>query len=95
VIQSDGFELFLCSLIIDSFLRKIDVGIMPKRRPKRRHATSLNSKELLSHELVAKRKKTAEARTETADSNASSSAVATEPLKVCKLNKVTINNLSP
>ena len=83
-------------MVFDSFLRKIDVGIMPKRRPKRRHATSLNSKELLSHELVAaKRKKTAEARTETADSNTSSSAVATEPLKVCKLNKVTINNLSP
>ena len=83
-------------MVFDSFLRKINVGIMPKRRPKRRHATSLNAKELLSHELVAaKRKKTAEARTETADSNASSSAVATEPLKVCKLNKVTINNLSP
>ena len=83
-------------MVFDSFLRKIDVGIMPKSRPKRRHATSLNAKELLSHELVAaKRKKTAEARTETADSNTSSSAVATEPLKVCKLNKVTINNLSP
>ena len=63
---------------------------MPKRRPKH-HATSLNAKELLSHELVAKRKKTAETRTQTADSIASSSAVATEPLKV---RKVTIDNLS-